>query len=91
MSVNVFSTKVLMKDRILMSPTGDGSALLFTWSSEPHEGLVICRAKDVPSFVSYFKTLSIRSGPGDQTHDLTLCIQGSTHWADDDEYPWSLR
>ena len=76
LSVNVFSTKVLIKDRTLMSPTGDGSALLFTRSSEPREGLVICRAKDLPSFVSYFKTPSIRPGPGDQIHDLTLCIQG---------------
>ena len=59
-----------------MSPTGDGLALLFTWSPEPLEGLAICRAKDVPSFVSYFKTLSIRPGAGDQIHDLTLCIQG---------------
>jgi len=54
-----------------MSPTGDGSALLFTWSSEPREGLVICRAKDEPSFVSYFKTLNIRPGPG--------AFKGSTH------------
>ena len=54
----------------------NGSALLFTWSSEPREGLVICRAKDVPSFVSYFKTLSIHPGPGDQIHDVTLCSQG---------------
>ena len=31
----------------------------FTWSSEPREGLAICKAKEVPSFLSYFKTLSI--------------------------------
>ena len=30
-----------------------------TWSSESREGLAICRAKAVPSFLSYFKTLSI--------------------------------
>ena len=54
----------------------NGSALLFTRSSEPREGLVICRAKDVPSFVSYFKTPSIHPGPGDQIHDVTLCSQG---------------
>ena len=36
----------------------------FTWSSEPHKGLAICRAKVVPSFLSYFKTLSIGSTLG---------------------------
>ena len=29
------------------------------FSYEPKEGLAICRAKAVPSFLSYFKTLSI--------------------------------
>ena len=29
------------------------------WSSEPREGLAAYRAKEVPSFLSYFKTLSI--------------------------------
>ena len=32
------------------------------WSSEPREGLAACSAKEVPSFLSYFKTLS--NGPG---------------------------
>ena len=31
----------------------------FTWSSELCRGLVACSAKAVPSFLSYFKTLSI--------------------------------
>ena len=34
------------------------------WSSEPHEGLAVCRAKAVPSFLSYFKTLSVGPAPG---------------------------
>ena len=29
----------------------------FTWSSETREGLAICKIKEVPSFLSYFKTL----------------------------------
>ena len=33
------------------------------WSSEPHEGLVICKAMAVPPFLSYFKTLSIVPAP----------------------------
>ena len=36
----------------------------FTWSSEPREGLACCSAKGVPSFLGYFKTLSIGPVPG---------------------------
>ena len=38
----------------------------FTWSSEPHEGLAICKAKAVPSFLSYFKSLSLNPAEGIQ-------------------------
>ena len=34
------------------------------WSSEPREGPAVCSAKTVPSFLSYFKTLSIGPAPG---------------------------
>ena len=34
------------------------------WSFEPHKGLAVCRAKEVPSFLSYVKTLSIGPMPG---------------------------
>ena len=34
------------------------------WSSKPHEGLPPCSAKQVPSFLSYFKSLSIGPVPG---------------------------
>ena len=53
LSVNVFSTKVLIENTIFTSPAGDAYHL-FTWSSEPSEGLAICRAKAVPSFLSHF-------------------------------------
>ena len=36
----------------------------FSWSSEPREGLATCSAKREPSFVRYFKTLSIGPVPG---------------------------
>ena len=42
-----------------MSPTAK-------WSSESHKGLTICRAKAVPLFFSYFKTLSICQALGSQ-------------------------
>ena len=36
----------------------------FTWSFEPREGLPVCRAKEAPSFLNYFKILSISPVPG---------------------------
>ena len=39
----------------------------FTRSSEPREGLAACSAKAVPSFLGYFKTLSIGPAPGVET------------------------
>ena len=61
LSVNVFSTKVLIDDSIFTYPTGDGAAILLGHHDpEPREGLPVCRAKTVPSFVSYFKTLRAR-------------------------------
>ena len=36
----------------------------FMWSSKPREGLAAYIAKGVPSFLSYFKTLSISLAPG---------------------------
>ena len=31
----------------------------FTWSSERREGLAVCWAKAIPSFLSHFKTLCV--------------------------------
>ena len=55
LSVNVFSTKVLIKDAILMSPTGDGATILCGHSSHVKVWLIAYRAKVVPSFLSYFR------------------------------------
>ena len=50
----------------------------FTWSSEPREGLAACTAKGVPSFLSYFKTLSI--GPAPEIEPATSrALQSSTN------------
>ena len=48
----MFSRTVLTGDTIFTSPTGDGNAIV--WSSELREGLVICKAMVVPTFLSYF-------------------------------------
>ena len=60
LSVNVFSTKVLIGDTIFYVSYWRRDRH-FTWSSEPREGLAAGKAKEVPSFLSYFKTLS--NGP----------------------------
>ena len=79
LSVNVFSTKVLIRDTIFTSPTEDGRRnRRFTWSSEPREGPAACRAKGVPSFLSYFKTLSIGPAPGIEPATSRSAFKSST-------------
>ena len=50
----------------------------FTWSSEPREGLAICRAKNVPSFLCYFKTLSVGSAPEIEPSTSRSAVKRST-------------
>ena len=52
----------------------------FTWSSEPREGLAVCRAKEVPSFLSYFKTLSIGPTKGIEPATSRSAFKRSTDW-----------
>ena len=63
LSVNVFSTKVLIGDTIFYVSNWRRDCH-FTWSSEPRKGLAACTAEGVPSVLSYFKTLSIGPAPG---------------------------
>ena len=63
--VNVFSTKVLIGDTIFYVSNWRRDRH-FTWSSEQREGLACCSAKGVPSFLGYFKTLSIGETPGNE-------------------------
>ena len=49
------------------------------WSSEPREGLAACSAKGVPSFLSYFKTLSTGSlAPGIEPATFCSTVKRST-------------
>ena len=75
MSVNVFSTKVLIGDTRFMSPNGDWTAIL------RDEGLAACSAKGVPSFLSYFKTLSTSQAPGIEPVTSCYAVKRSTNWA----------
>ena len=62
------------------SPNGDRTAIL-PCSSEPREGLACCSAKGVPSFLGYFKTLSIGPVPGIEPATSRSAVKRSTDWA----------
>ena len=51
------------------------------WSSEPRVGLAACRAKGVPSFLSYFKTLSVGPALGIELTTSCSAVKRSTDWA----------
>ena len=53
----------------------------FTWSSEPREGLAICRAKAVTSFLSHFNTMSIGPVPEIEATTSRSAVKRSTDWA----------
>ena len=48
------------------------------WSSEPREGLAICRAKGVSSFLSHFKILSVGPVPGIELATSCSAVKRST-------------
>ena len=53
----------------------------FYGSSKPREGLAACSAKGVPSFPSYFKTVSIGPVPGIEPATSRSAVKRSTDWA----------
>ena len=76
LSVNVFSTKVIIGDTIFTSTT----AILRGHASEPRKGLAICsRAKVIPSFLSHFKILSIGPTPGIEIVTSHSAVKHSTN------------
>ena len=77
LSVNVVSTKVLIVDTIFYVSDWRLDRPL-TWSSEPCEDLAICTAKTVPSFLSYFKTLSVGPTPGIEPATFRSAVKRST-------------
>ena len=56
-----------------MSPNGDWTAIL------RDEGLAACSAKGVPSFLSYFKTLSTSQAPGIKPVTSCSAVKRSTN------------
>ena len=80
LSVNVFSTEVLIGDTIFYVSYWRRDRH-FTWSSEPRESLAACSTKVVPSFLSYFKTLSIGQAPGFEPATSRSAVTRFTDWA----------
>ena len=75
--MHVFSMKVLIDESIFTCPNKDGSAISVRLS-ESSEGLAVCRAKAVLSFLSYFKTLSTVPKLGIKPVTLRPAIQHPT-------------
>ena len=48
---------------------------------EPREGRPVCGAKKVPSFLSYFKTLSIVPASGVEPATSRSAVKRATDWA----------
>ena len=77
-------TKSLRRDNSLLVANLTNSELVNSWSSEPHQGLAACSAKGAPSFLSYFKTLSIGPALGTETATFLSAVkpQRFTDWVD---------
>ena len=78
--VNVFSTKVLIEDTIFPLETRPPFYVV-TWSSEPIEGLPVCRAKAYLHFLVIFyrcKTLSTYPVPGIKPASSHYAVKRST-------------
>ena len=81
LSVNVFSTKVLTGDNIwflrFLLETGPPFYLVIRAT----RSLTACSTKEVPSFYSYFKTLSIGPAPDIEPATSRSAVKFSTDWA----------
>ena len=75
----VFSTKVLTGDTIFTSPNGDRTAILRGHPSRTK--VSACSAKGIPSFLSYFKTLSNSSASGNELPTSAPLIAVNQHIA----------
>ena len=78
--VIVFSLKVLIGETIIYVCYWRRDRH-FARSSEPREGLLVCRAKEVPSFLSYFETLSIGPASGIEPATFLSAVERTTDLA----------
>ena len=75
MKMNVFRMRVLIGDTTNFLRLNWRQDRHFTWSPESCEGLGICRAKAVPSFLSHVETLSIGLTMRIEARNLSHCSQ----------------
>ena len=75
MMMNVFRMTVLIGDTINFLRLNWRRDCHFKWSPESCEGLGICRAKAVPSFLSYVETLSIGLTMRIEARNISCCSQ----------------
>ena len=78
LSINVFSSKILIEDTIFKSPTGDGTAILCGHLSHVKVQL-FAGQRELPSFLSYLKTLSIGQVPGVEPTTSCSAFKRSTN------------
>ena len=63
------------------SPTGDEGTTISTWAIGQRELLAVSRAKAVPLFFNYFKTLSVVPALRIETTSCRSVLKRSTAWA----------
>ena len=82
MSVNAFSTKVLIHWGHYFYVSLRRQDCHFTWSSEPCEGLAVAGQRKfvLSSFLSYFKTLSIGPVPEIEPMTSQSAVKRSNNW-----------
>ena len=74
----ILKARVLKLGSIFTSPCGDATAIYVKYPSEPRKGPAVCRAKEAPSFFSYFKTLSIGPVPGIEPATSRSAVERAT-------------
>jgi len=79
LSVNAFRTKVLIRDTIFTSPTGNGTVILRVNPSHVKvQPLAVQREYTIAKVPSYFKTLSIRLTWGILSATFRFAVKPST-------------
>ena len=90
LSVNIFSSKVLIGDTIFYVCYWRRDRH-FARPCEPREGLPVCRAKEVPSFLGCFKTPSIGPARGIEPATSHSAVERSTDLANPAAQFWFVH
>ena len=71
----------LLTNALYLNVNAFSTKVLIETTSEPREGLAICRVKAIPSFFSHFKTPSNGPAPGIESATFRSVVKPSTDWA----------